>query len=569
MRLVLRFLFFINIRYLFYLKNHIPYYLRTPHFFFRSGKIIKNLSCFFYLLLLFFCSKSLAIDPDLFFEALKKGHKADIEQLIQEDENFDVEVKLYSGPCRSNTSDTPLMVAAEYGHIDIVEDLITRGADIDAKNNHGYTALMYAAKQGHMQTVAFLINHKADLNLCDYVGDTALIHAVLNGKTEVVKYFLDRGSDINIQNCLGCTPLMEAILCGHSETAILLINSGADLNLRDYTGNTPLTDAASYGCTEVVKHLLKNRVNINIRSPHAGSPLMRAILCGHSETAIFLINSGADLNFRDFMADTPLINAAWRGQTTVVKHLAERGVDVNAQNKNGNTSLMQAAMKDHSETIIYLIEKKADVNIKSSFDLTPLLQYMINGKKDFIYILALLIAKGANFDIKNPLHACRLQSAFERFNKKPQKPNGIFNSCAYRWNAMMTLLQLFKSDDLNNCRIEKGDPGEMNLIFEQTQKNQTDKHILIKNLPAPETLISDHPLQDAAEYVILKTHRFDEIDGLPLPAKLINNIKNKRYLPLKFYSLFEPYLKVNPLNCTQQKIESSVESDNISEVPVQ
>ncbi|MCY4178173.1 MAG: ankyrin repeat domain-containing protein [Endozoicomonadaceae bacterium] len=467
----------------FCIESFIAYHLSVSDLFFKSGQITKNLSCFFYLLLLFFCSNSFAIDFDAFFEALKKGDKTAIEQLIQEDENFNVEMKLCN-PLQSSIYDNPLMVAARHGYTDIAEDFITRGADIDAQNNCGGTALMYAAAQGHIQTVVLLVNYKANLNLRDHFDNTALIYAALQRHTEVVKYLLNRGLDINIKNSYGDTPLMEAASEGPLETVIFLINNGADVNIQNNNGNTALMNAVFYKQIEIVKYLVE-----------------------------------------------------------------ERGADVNIQNNQGNTALMIAAECYDPETMIYLIEKKADPTIKNASGKTPLIEYIACGGKDFIYILELLITKDIGFNIKNSLHANRLQFAFQRLNKRLQNPNHTPGSYAYAWNALMTLLQLFKSDDLNNCRIEKDDSGKMNLIFRPTKNYPMNKYTLINNLPAPETLISDYPLQDAAEYVILKTHRFDEIDGLPLPAKHINNIKNKLYLPVKFYSLFEPYLKVHPLNC--------------------
>jgi ankyrin repeat protein len=40
-------------------------------------------------------------------------------------------------------------MAAGYGHTDIVQVLLTGGADVNAKSNDGGTALMRAKKLGH------------------------------------------------------------------------------------------------------------------------------------------------------------------------------------------------------------------------------------------------------------------------------------------------------------------------------------------------------------------------------------------------------------------------------------
>jgi ankyrin repeat protein len=52
----------------------------------------------------------------------------------------------YVDPDPNNDGWTPLIVAAREGHKDVVELLLTNGANIDQQSGSGWTALMSAGK---------------------------------------------------------------------------------------------------------------------------------------------------------------------------------------------------------------------------------------------------------------------------------------------------------------------------------------------------------------------------------------------------------------------------------------
>ena len=67
---------------------------------------------------------------------------------------------------------TPLKVAAVWGDPDAIHLLLDAGADIDARNEHGFTALHHAAQQGHIAAAKALIQRGANLALLDDEGRT-------------------------------------------------------------------------------------------------------------------------------------------------------------------------------------------------------------------------------------------------------------------------------------------------------------------------------------------------------------------------------------------------------------
>ena len=59
---------------------------------------------------------------------------------------------------------TALLMASQFGHVDVVQALLAKGADVNAKDSRGLTALMMASQFGHVDVVQALIAKGADVN---------------------------------------------------------------------------------------------------------------------------------------------------------------------------------------------------------------------------------------------------------------------------------------------------------------------------------------------------------------------------------------------------------------------
>jgi len=95
-----------------------------------------------------------------------------------------------------------LLDAADGGNLAGVEEALTNGADVNAKDNDGWTALHWASRLGHIETVKALLQVDGiEINAKDNDGWTALHYASMNGRTEVVKALLQvDGLEINAEN---------------------------------------------------------------------------------------------------------------------------------------------------------------------------------------------------------------------------------------------------------------------------------------------------------------------------------------------------------------------------------
>ena len=116
--------------------------------------------------------------------------------------------------------DTALHVAAAAHRVPIVDELLQRGADVDARNRRGATALHYSTDAGPgsrtwnphaiRDTITRLLEAGADPNAVDKSGTAPLHRAIRNRCTPAVEALLDGGADAQAANGSGSTPLQLA-----------------------------------------------------------------------------------------------------------------------------------------------------------------------------------------------------------------------------------------------------------------------------------------------------------------------------------------------------------------------
>jgi ankyrin repeat protein len=97
---------------------------------------------------------------------------------------------------RDTINQTPIIVAAQHGCIDIVRLLIEAGVkDINHKNDQGESALLTAAQEGHKEIVGILLEAGADINQPNSDGDTALAIVTRNRhKKDLIDFLIVNGA---------------------------------------------------------------------------------------------------------------------------------------------------------------------------------------------------------------------------------------------------------------------------------------------------------------------------------------------------------------------------------------
>ena len=105
----------------------------------------------------------------------------------------------------STTDETPLMLAAIRGHLDLVKALTARGAQV---NRPGWTPLHYAASHDGPNAeviTAWLLEHHAFIDAESPNGTTPLMMAAMYGLSDVVDLLLREGADPHARNQQGLT----------------------------------------------------------------------------------------------------------------------------------------------------------------------------------------------------------------------------------------------------------------------------------------------------------------------------------------------------------------------------
>ncbi|MEK6745729.1 MAG: ankyrin repeat domain-containing protein [Pseudomonadota bacterium] len=119
---------------------------------------------------------------------------------------------------------TPLHVAASGGSVDLVDNMLKRGAKVNLTNRKGQTPLHSAA---------------------------------MSNKAFVISQLLKKSAKINVADTEGNTPLMLAAEQNHKEAVMLLLSKGADRKLRNKKGEDAVTIAGNKGFSEIVAVLQK------------------------------------------------------------------------------------------------------------------------------------------------------------------------------------------------------------------------------------------------------------------------------------------------------------------------
>ena len=349
---------------------------------------------------------------------------------------------------------TPLHLAADRGDKEMVKFLLERDADVRVQDNEGYTPLGRAARRqrkevvelllaggadiqnlgttlhslawsGQIEMLDFMISRGANIEAKSIYQTTPLREAVYNKQYKTVEFLISKGADVHASSRYSGGPIFTAVERNDKEMIELLIANGADIkavlsgetalhwamarNLPEMTRflltkgceTSPVNLAAFYGELDRVKKLVAEGADVNAKDNGSYSPLHCAVCGEHKDMVEFLISHGAHVNAKTSRGWTPLMGAQ---STDIVRLLLVNDAPVNMSTETGVTALHVAVNRGNTEAVKLLLDYRANVNAKCPSThggwegWTPFHVACRNGNLD---IVGLLLAHVADVNAKS------------------------------------------------------------------------------------------------------------------------------------------------------------------------
>ncbi|KAL0267531.1 UNVERIFIED_CONTAM: hypothetical protein PYX00_009777 [Menopon gallinae] len=274
------------------------------------------------------------------------------------------------------TEATPLQLAAEGGHAEVVKALVRAGASCTDENKAGFTAVHLAAQNGHGQVLEVMRTSQSLRISSKKLGVTALHVAAYFGQADTVRELLshvpatvksDPPSGATLVGELGSesgmTPLHLASYSGNENVVRLLLNSaGVQVDAATTENGYNSLHLACFGGHITVVGLLLSRSADLLHSAdtHGKTGLHIASTHGHYQMVEVLLGQGAEINATDKNGWTSLHCAARAGYLSVVRLLVESGASPKAETNYGSPAIWFAASEGHNDVLYYLMTKEHD-----------------------------------------------------------------------------------------------------------------------------------------------------------------------------------------------------------------
>ena len=227
---------------------------------------------------------------------------------------------IFKSKPRVEDIDQLLLLASQFGDLEIARLLIDSGADTSVTDESGWAPLHVAAWRGHETVARLLIDRGTDASVSNIHGSTPLHFAARNGNEAVARVLVGSGADVLAANTHGATPLHLAARNENEPVARLLTDWAADVSATDEDGSTPLHIAVWNGHEAVARLLMDRGADVSATNKHKMTPLHFAARNGHEAVARLLVDGGADVSAVDKHGSTPL-HAALRNRHEVVARL--------------------------------------------------------------------------------------------------------------------------------------------------------------------------------------------------------------------------------------------------------
>jgi len=263
---------------------------------------------------------------------------------------------------------TPLHLAVENRHVELVAMLLDKGAKCFMRDRWGRTALSIAVDNGHEEMVELMQEHGAAIHELSsespsIVANRELMQFCITGSVDDVKRAIMAGASVNMRDEYGATPLHYASDNTDLDIVELLLLNSANPHIKDNSGRTPI-DIASRD-VELLRLYMSYDVPVHasffgeehLRGAARGMDINAVASKGQVDKLRRILDLNADVNYKDYDRRSPLHLAATEGHVDAVKLLLDRGAEVEAKDIWGCTPLDEARRFNRSNVETLLEER--------------------------------------------------------------------------------------------------------------------------------------------------------------------------------------------------------------------
>ncbi|KAF5582266.1 ankyrin 1 [Fusarium pseudocircinatum] len=454
---------------------------------------------------------------------------------------------------------SPLHAAISGGHINVVQTLLSRGADINLEvDDCGCpTPLLAAIKRGDLCTVRLLLDSgtkisSQSLQEACRSGDLLVVEALVEqlfkdgeGPFEIIDETLDSLTMEKFTNyrALGLlldyvppTPKRFLFVCSSGSVPLVrrMVQQGMSVDGSDEEEDSPLQVACYYLNFEVVRLLLQRGASVRSRSSQPGDPITLALwACAlplqqqleqrgtrhqkyHTESVDYrttqrctnivriLLEFGATADGGTHELESPLQLASFIGNFELSKLLITHGASVDRITGSFKTPLFSALQGNNSDIISLIMEKGVDVNYVHPIHGSALhLAYQYNDES----LVLQLLQHGASPALKDANGVTALTSALE--SAASRGGCGAFQNILRLICQHSATLDITDSDIIAAARLESSDL--LSFLLVRRGKEPVTEDLVIRFLREERC-----PIQENVEVL------FDHSQGLEITPKMLN-----------------------------------------------
>lgn len=269
--------------------------------------------------------------------------------------------------------------AAEAGSTEALEILLRERSQLAlAKSNSSATPLEIAASHGRLGCLTVLIDSISKKSALRNAATEALHQTIRKGQVDSLRILLDAGADPKRGQTSGRILIGDAISNDFPKMCDMLIEAGVRPDFQGDEMTDMLLFEAEAGHVDIVRWMVEKGVKVDSDDPE-NDILINVASRASGELAVVLVDAGIDPDGTNSDGLTALIAAAFAANLDFARILCQSGADLTIATNSGATALHAGARSNSVGIIEMLLERGADPNSRDSNLRTPLDVALLSG----------------------------------------------------------------------------------------------------------------------------------------------------------------------------------------------